>query len=156
MPPLDKPDRPQLENWLDETKVAFEICDECEGLHVSALQALDGAVDSRLLLEHYGLVFTTGLEIRPMALLPLAADIHRLNMEFPTLKIFLDIIDDATPQLVIAGFLPTSAGLTRDQFAAFVVMTMEGTRQLAGECLRMDYLFPEGDPGKANPTRALH
>lgn len=153
---MEKPNRAQLERWLDETKVDFDICNQCEGLHVSALQALDGVVDSRILLEHYGLVFSTALEIRPMALLPLSADLSRLNMEFPTLKIFLDIVDDATPQLVIAGFLPTSAGLTREQFAAFVVMIMEGTRQLAGECLRLDYLFPEGDSGRAGPTTALH
>lgn len=153
---MDKPDRALLESWLKEIKVAYDICGQCEGLHVQALQALEGVVDSRILLEHYGLVFSTGLEIRPMALLALSADLNRLNMEFPTLKIFLDVVDDATPQLVIAGFLPTSAGLSREQFAAFVVMTMEGTRQLAEECLRMDYLFPESDPGRAGPTTSLH
>lgn len=156
MSTLHKPDRALLERWMDETKVAFELCGECEGLHVRALQALEGVVDSRILLEHYGLVFSTGLEVRPMALLPLAADLGRLNMDFPHLKIFLDIIDDATPQLVIAGFLPVHAGLSREQFAAFVVMTMEGTRQLAEECLRMDYLFPEGDPQRGSPSRSLH
>lgn len=156
MSSIEKPDRALLERWLKETRVDFDLCGQCEGLHISALQSLDGVVDSRILLEHYGLVFSTGLEVRPMALLPLSADISRLNMEFPTLKIFLDIVDDATPQLVIAGFLPTSAGLNRDQFTAFVVMTMEGTRQLAGECLRLDYLFPESDPGRAGPTTALH
>jgi Putative bacterial sensory transduction regulator len=156
MPQIEKPDRALLEHWMEETHVAFDLCGECEGLHVRALQALDGVVDSRILLEHYGLVFTTGLEVRPMALLPLSADLHRLNMEFPTLKLFLDIIDDATPQLVIAGFLPTGAGLTRDQFAGFVVMVMEGTRQLADECLRLDYLFPEGDPTRTGPATRLH
>ncbi len=156
MSSLPKPDRAMLERWLDETKVAFELCDQCEGLHIKALQALEGAVDSRLLLEHFGMVLSTGLEVRPMALLPLSADLNRLNMEFPTLKIFLDIVDDATPQLVIAAFLPTGAGLSRDQFATFVVMAMEGTRQLAAECLRQDYLFPEGGGDNLAPTTALH
>ncbi|GAB3285682.1 YbjN domain-containing protein [Parahaliea aestuarii] len=156
MSSLYKPDRALLERWMEETKVAFDLCGECEGLHVRALQALDGVVDSRIILEHYGLVFSTGLEVRPMALLPLAADLGRINMDYPYLKVFLDIIDDATPQLVIAGFLPVHSGITRDQFAAFVVMVMEGTRQLAEECLRLDYLFPEGDPQRGGPSRALH
>ncbi|MFV0278899.1 MAG: YbjN domain-containing protein, partial [Parahaliea sp.] len=152
------PDRTLLEHWMKQTKVAFDLCGECEGLHVRALQSLEGVVDSRILLEHFGLVFSSGLEVRPMALLPLAADLGRINMDYPNLKVFLDVVDDATPQLIIAGFLPVQAGLTRDQFASFVVMTMEGTRQLIDECLRLDYLFPEGEPqrGGGAPNRALH
>ncbi|MFV0478451.1 MAG: YbjN domain-containing protein [Parahaliea sp.] len=143
MPILEIPDRSHLEHWLEEGKVVFELCGQCEGLHIRALQALDGAIDSRILVEHHGLLFSTGLEVRPMALLPLSADLGRLNMEFLNLKIFLDIVDDATPQLVIAGYLPLGAGLNREQFITFVTMTMESTRQLATECLQLDYLFPE-------------
>ncbi len=156
MPTLTVPDRAQLELWMDESKVAYDICAHCEGLHIRALQALDGAVDSRVLLEHFGLLFTTGLEVRPMALLALSADLGRLNMDYPSLKIFLDVVDDATPQLVIAGFIPVGAGLNLEQFTAFVVMTMENTRQLAAECLRLDYLFPESGSSRNRPGPALH
>ena len=151
-----KPDRDQLEKWLRESRVAFEHCGECEALHIVALQSLEGVVDSRLFLEHYGLLFTTELEIRPMALLALAADLGRLNLDYPTLKLFLDIVDDATPQLVVAGVLPASAGLTTAQVANFMSLTMEGTRQLAAECLQLDYLFPESDTARSGPSRALH
>ncbi len=156
MPSLTIPDRTLLENWMDESKVAYELCAHCEGLHIKALKALEGAVDSRILLEHFGLLFTTGLEVRPMALLALSADLGRLNMDYPNLKIFLDIVDDATPQLVMAGFIPIDGGLNREQFASFVVMTMESTRQLAEECLRLDYLFPESGSSRNKPGRALH
>jgi hypothetical protein len=151
-----KPDRAGLEKWLRDCHVAFEHCGECEALHIVALQNLDGVVDSRLFLEHYGLLFTTELEIRPMAVLALTADLGRLSLDYPTLKLFLDIVDDATPQLVIAGVLPTGAGLTGAQCANFLSLTMEGTRQLAAECLELDYLFPESNKARSGPSRALH
>lgn len=150
-----KPTRSLLENWLRDCRVEFEHCGQCEGLHLNAMQSIDGVIDSRLFLEHYGLLLTTELEVRPMALLPVAADLGRLNMNYPTLKAFLDVVDDATPQLVIAGVLPTGAGLTPQQCANFVSVTMEATRQLAAECLQLDYLFPEGS-GERPPSRALH
>ncbi len=109
----------------------------------------------RLFLEPWGLLLTSELEIRPMALLPLAADLGRLNMDYPTLKLFQDVVDDATPQLVAAGTLTAGAGLTLEQVANFVSTTITATRQLADECLRLDYLFAQGDnlqPG----SKALH
>mgnify|MGYP006422321135 CR=1 FL=1 len=153
---LKKPDRKQLEQWLADCHVAFDRCSECEGLHLAALQSVDGVIDSRVFLEHWGILFTTELEIRPMAMLAVCADLGRLNMNYPTLKVFLDIVDDATPQLVIAGTLPTGAGLNEAQCAAFISLTMESTRQLAAECLALDYLFPEGESERAQPSHALH
>jgi hypothetical protein len=153
---LLRPDREQLMRWLEEARVQFSECGECEGLHLAALQGIEGVVDSRLFQERYGLLLTTELEIRPMALLAIAADLGRLNMDYPTLKVFLDIVDDATPQLVMAGVLPGQAGLSLTQFAQFMSGTMDATRQLAAECLQLDYLFAEG-AGRAAPGRSsLH
>jgi hypothetical protein len=150
-----QPDRALLQRWLDEAHVEHYLCNQCEGLHIRTLQDLDGVVDSRLFLESYGLLLTTELELRPMALLPAVADLGRLNMDYPILKIFTDVVDDATPQLVVAGSFPTSAGLTLKQFAHFVATTVAATRQLAAECLQLDYLFaaPESE---AMPSNSLH
>jgi hypothetical protein len=63
-------DRTQLIGWLREARVEFSECGECEGLHLAALQGIEGVIDSRLFMERYGLLLTTELEIRPMALLP--------------------------------------------------------------------------------------
>jgi len=151
-----KPDRALLERWLQACHVAFEHGGQCEGLHITAMQAVEGVIDSRLFLEHYGLLMTTELEIRPMALLAVCADLGRLNMNYPTLKVFLDIVDDATPQLVVAASLPSGAGLTANQCANFISLAMEGTRELAAECLQLDYLFPEDRDQGTGPSRALH
>ena len=153
---IEKPDRELLKRWLGEARVQYSECGECEGLHLAALQGIEGVIDSRLFLERYGLLLTTELEIRPMALLPLSADLGRINMDYPILKVFLDVVDDATPQLVMAGMLPTQAGLTLAQCAHFISTTMDATRQLAAECLQLDYLFAEGDSRRGTPSRALH
>lgn len=153
---LSRPDRKQLMHWLEEARVKFSECGECEGLHLAALQGIEGVVDSRLFQERYGLLLTTELEIRPMALLPLTADLGRMNMDYPTLKIFLDIVDDATPQLVMAGIFPGQAGLNLTQFAQFLSGTMDATRQLATECLQLDYLFAEGGKRPTPSRSSLH
>lgn len=156
MEKLYKLDRAQLMRWLREARVEFSECGECEGLHLAALKGIEGVIDSRLFLERYGLLLSTELEIRPMALLPLAADLGRLNMDYPTLKIFLDVVDDATPQLVMAGVLLTPTGLTLTQCAHFLSTSMEATRKLSAECLQLDYLFEEGETRSAAPNKALH
>lgn len=153
---LEKVDRTQLKQWMEDARVDYSECGECEGLHLSALKGIEGVIDSRLFLERYGLLLTTELEIRPMALLPLSADLGRINMDYPTLKIFLDVVDDATPQLVMAGVLATQAGLTLAQCAHFISSTMDATRQLCAECLQLDYLFEEGADRGQSPNRALH
>ena len=149
-------DRTTIENWLNEARVEHYICERCEGLHLQSLQDIEGIIDSRLFLEPWGLLLTTELEVRPMALLPLAADLGRLNMDYPTLKIFQDVVDDATPQLVIAGTQLAGAGLTLEQFATFVANTAAATRQVAVECRQLNYLFAEARPGEHPGTGALH
>jgi hypothetical protein len=151
---LQQPDRTLLQRWLKDARVEYELCPHCEGLHLINLRAVEGVIDSRLFLERYGLLLTTELEVRPMAVLPLSADLGRLNMDYPTVKIFLDIADDSVPQLVIAGVLPTAAGVTKEQLAAFVALTLEETRQAATDCLQLDYLFAEPEGGRSGP--ALH
>ncbi len=156
MSSLEYPDQATLQRWLEEARVEFYLCDQCSGLHLPVLQEVEGVIDSRLFLESYGLLLTTELEIRPMALLPIAADLGRLNMDYPTLKIFTDVVDDATPQLVAAAQIPTSAGLTLKQCAHFVATAVGATRALAAECQQLDYLVQPAESEDVAPPGALH
>ena len=156
MTQLQQPDRSMLETWLDDMHVEHYLCSECEGLHVAPLQSLEGVVNSRIFLQQANILFSTELEIRPMGVLPLAADLGRMNMDYPHLKLFLDVVDDATPQLVAACNLLVAVGLTQEQFANFVVTGMEGVRLLADECLRLDYLFAEADLLAGEGSRSVH
>ena len=149
-------DKPLLQEWLDDARVSYHECGECEGLHLKTLQEVEGMIDSRLFLEPWGLLLTSELEVRPTALLPLAADLGRLNMDYPTLKIFQDVVDDATPQLVVAGTLPSAAGLTLEQMANFLSISIAATRHVAAECLQLNYLFAQGDSTVPPGSSALH
>jgi len=156
MSELKKPDRALLERWLNDARIGFDLCEHCAGLHIQALSAMEGVVDSRIFLERYGLLFTTELELRPSALLAVSADVGRLNMDYPLLKVFPDIVDDAVPHLVVAAMLPTTAGITQEQFVDFAASSMEGTRHLSDECLRLGYLFPEAEDEGAGPASMVH
>lgn len=157
---IKKLTRERLSDWLEAARLESSECGECEGFHLSALKEQEGVIDSRVFVERYGLLLTTELEIRPMALLSMSADLGRLNMDYPTLKVFLDVVDDATPQLVMAAVLPADAGLSLKQTANFLSINIEATRQLAEECLKLDYLFARASnvsgSGAADTTRALH
>ena len=91
-----------------------------------------------------------------MAILPLAAEIGRMNMDYPNLKIFLDVVDDATPQLVVMSHLLATAGVSQGQFADFFTSTMDATELLAQECLQLDFLFPQLDGTMAGASRSVH
>ena len=149
MTSIEIPDKTLLQEWLDDAGTQYYECGQCEGLHIRLLKETPGVIDSRLFLEDYGLLLTTELEVRPSALLQVAADLGRLNMDFPTLKIFLDIVDEAMPQLVVAGLCQVAAGLSQRQFEHFIATTIEGTGLLAEGCGQLNYLFGAADTGSA-------
>lgn len=153
---MSTPDRATLERWLQDARVQFELCGHCEGLHLNDLRLLEGVVDSRLLVEPFGILLTTSLEVRPMALMAVAADLGRLSMDYPILKLFLDVVDDATPQLVVSAIYPGAAGMTQAQFADFLAAALQGSRELATDCLRQDYLFAGDNHPPEIPASRLH
>lgn len=156
MTELHTPDRALLEDWLHDLRVEHYLCGECEGLHISAMHDIEGVVNSRIFIQKSSVLFSTELEVRPMAVLPLSSELGRINMDYPSLKVFLDVVDDATPQLVAAAHLLSGAGIARSQFGEFVVNTMDGTRLLAEECLQLDYLFAEASRPRVGGSSALH
>lgn len=141
------PELSQLQEWLDLAGMEHYQCGHCEGVHLRALQDTTGVIDSRLFVEDYGLLLTTELEVRPGALLQVSADLGRLNMDYPILKVFLDVVDDAMPQLVVASTCHIAAGLSQDQFRHFVLTAVEATGQLALGCGHLNYLFGGAEPG---------
>ena len=146
------PDKSLLQDWLEQSGLEYYLCGQCEGLHIRALQDAPGVVDSRLFLEEYGLLLTTELEVRPGAVMLVSADLGRLNMDYPTLKIFLDLVDDALPQLVVAGSCLSAVGLSRDQFELFITTTVEATSHLVAACEQLSYLYLPSD----SERRMLH
>lgn len=150
------PDQAQLERWLSRAGIDYYLCDQCNGLHLAGLQELEGVVDSRIFVESWGLLISTELVVRPVALLPIAADLGRLNVDYPTLKLFLDIVDDAMPQLVAGAMHLTGAGISETQFQLFVGTTMEAVRQLVAESQHLDYLLPDENTEQSPKQPRVH
>ena len=154
---LKTPDRSIVQHWLNEAGIECSICGECPGLHLPTLQVLDGVAESRVFVEDYGLVLSTELELRQVAVLLLAADCARLNMDYPLLKIFQDVVDDALPQLVAAAVLPTQPGVMEQQFIQFFRHAIEATSQLVAECLHLEYLYLEPENSSTSkPQNPIH
>ncbi len=139
--------------WLSEGQIPHYLCDQCHGIHIVDVQSLDGVLESRLFVENEGLMFTTELEVRPVGLLPLVADLGRLNMNYPTLKIFVDVVDDNLPRLMVCNTLQLGAGLSPEQLQLFMTTAMTAMKQLYGECEQAGYLNP---PEASETPMAVH
>ncbi len=149
------PDADTVQRWLGNTGTDHYICDQCHGLHLPGIQDLDGVVESRLMMEEWGLLVSTEYLIRPTAILPLAADLGHLSASYPILKLFPDIVDDAMPQLVAGATQLTGAGLGESQFALFLATALEATTRLTTELGRLDYLLTE-EPTEAPAGHRFH
>lgn len=144
-----------LHQWLRNARIDYYLCNHCNGLHLSDLQGLAGVVESRLFVEDWGLLISTEYVVRPTAILPLATDLGRLNASYPSLKLFLDIIDDAMPQLVAGATVLTGAGISEEQFVLFVTTAQDMMTRLAGELTELDFLLPE-EGREQTPSRQFH
>ncbi|MGY3869769.1 YbjN domain-containing protein [Aeromonas crassostreae] len=141
---MNTPSSEMIMRWLQQARIEHYVCDQCHGIHIVSLQSVEGIQESRVFVEEEGLLFSSELEVRPSALLPLVAELGRLNMQYPSLKLFLDIIDDNLPRLVVGHTVFTKAGLTVEQFILFVQSTIAATHDVVAECERLGFLnLPE-------------
>ena len=127
-------------HWLGQAHVPHYMCDQCHGIHVVDIQSLEGVIESRVFVESEGIMFTSELEIRPAGLLPLVAELGRLNMTYPTLKIFVDVVDDALPRLMVCDAIQTQVGLSFEQFQLFIASAIACIKLLYAECEQAGYL----------------
>ncbi|MCS3430848.1 YbjN domain-containing protein [Klebsiella sp. BIGb0407] len=139
-----------LRRWLDENGVSFFECDTCQALHLPHMQNFDGVYDAKIDLLDNIVLFSALAEVKPSALLPLAADISSINASSLTVKAFLDIQDDNLPKLVVCQSLNASVGITREQFAAFIKQSEEQISMVILEACANQLLFVTeeevGDP----------
>ena len=140
--------------WLSAGYIEHYVCENCHGIHLSELQELEGVLESRLFVEQEGALLTSEIEIRPTALLVLVAELGRLNMNYPSLKVFVDIVDDNLPRLIVADYLHTQMGIEQEQFLWIMQQTVMATQQLLFEISELGFLMQDEEPGKL--TSAVH
>lgn len=157
MTQLSKPTVDDIKAWLMALGHDYSLCDNCHGLHLSALQNDELLLDGRLFVEDDGLLLTSEVEVRPTDILRLHAELPAINMRYPALKCFIDLQDDVLPRLIICDVLMTGAGITRGQVDHFLGSVIEATLMLVRECARAGWVYPddgEGDP--AMTSDAVH
>jgi len=147
-----------LRRWLDENGVSFFECDTCQALHLPHMQNFDGVYDAKIDLLDNIVLFSALAEVKPSALLPLAADISSINASSLTVKAFLDIQDDNLPKLVVCQSLNASVGITREQFAAFIKQSEEQISMVILEACANQLLFvsEEEDSEPEDKIHFLH
>jgi hypothetical protein len=114
-----------LRQWLDDAGITFFECDSCQALHLPHMQNFDGIFDAKIDLINDVILFSALAEVKPSALLALAADLSAINASSLTVKAFLDIQDDNLPKLVVCQSLFSGAGVTFKQFAWFMRQSEE-------------------------------
>ncbi len=140
-----------LRQWLDELGISFFECDTCQALHLPHMQNFDGVFDAKLDPMNDVILFTAMAEVKPSALLALAADLSAINASSLTVKAFLDIQDDNLPKLVVCQTLSSGAGVTFEQFAWFMRQSEEQISMVILEARAHQLLFvPEEEELKTN------
>ncbi|MBS9764800.1 MULTISPECIES: YbjN domain-containing protein, partial [Gammaproteobacteria] len=98
------------------------------------------------------ILFSAMAEVRPSAVLPLAADLSAINASSLTVKAFLDMQDDNLPKLVVCQSLSVMQGVTYEQFAWFVRQSEEQISMVILEANAHQLLLPTDDEGQNNVT----
>lgn len=118
-------ERAQVMAWLGLAEVDFDVCDECDGLHMTSMQAHEAVIESRLFVESEWVLFVTEVELMPSALFNALAKVAEFNLRLPTLKVFIDVVDDSLPKLVLSHSIFTVNSISPDQLVTFVKATQD-------------------------------
>ncbi|MGK9172655.1 YbjN domain-containing protein [Yokenella regensburgei] len=145
-----------LRQWLDEAGINFFECDTCQALHLPHMQNFDGVFDAKIDLINDVVLFTAMAEVKPSALLALAADLSAINASSLTVKAFIDIQDDNLPKLVVCQTLSVAAGVTTQQFAWFMQQSEEQISMVILEARAHQLLYVPEEDDKSGGDETLN
>ncbi|WP_298440298.1 YbjN domain-containing protein [uncultured Ferrimonas sp.] len=143
MATLPIPDNATLQSWLQQFEIDFFLCGSCEGLHLPILQEHNAIYDAKVEIEGDFVYLTASIELRPTGLMQAFAELSRLNSHYPTLKIFIEMIDESLPRLLLAQNMPLPVGLSETQFEFFVRDGIDQMNQVADEVAKLNINFVE-------------
>lgn len=135
------PDVARIETWLIQAGYEFWMCDHCESVHFSELHRLDGVLDSRLFIQPFGILFRTELDLKLSSVMKLNGELGRFNLALPTIKLFMDIMDNGSALLVASDAIITTRGITYEQFINFLEMTIEAKKWMLTECHDIQVIY---------------
>lgn len=131
---LTRIDPETLLRWLEQLSLEHYLCGDCQGIHISSLQAIEGVMESRLFLEQDCLIFSTELLVPSRTILPLQAELARINAGYAHIKAFLDFADEGAGQrLILCDTLWTGAGLAPEQIDLFLQAAIAAKTEIVTE-----------------------
>ncbi|MGU0160780.1 YbjN domain-containing protein [Escherichia coli] len=144
-----------LRQWLDDLGMSFFECDNCQALHLPHMQNFDGVFDAKINLIDNTILFSAMAEVRPSAVLPLAAGLSAINASSLTVKAFLICRMIISPKLVVCQSLSVMQGVTYEQFAWFVRQSEEQISMVILEANAHQLLLPTDDEGKTTLPKTI-
>ncbi|GAA5188191.1 YbjN domain-containing protein [Ferrimonas gelatinilytica] len=153
MPNLPVPNHDTLRSWLEQSQIEYFLCGSCEGLHLPQLQEINGIYDAKIEIEGEFVYLSASIEIRPTGLMTAFAKMSELNSQYPTLKIFVEMVDDTLPRILLCHNLALTPGISPDQFHFFVSDCIEQMSQAAKEIEALNVVFygEEEEPEQPSP-----
>ncbi|MFI3247152.1 MAG: YbjN domain-containing protein [Ferrimonas sp.] len=155
MATLPVPDQALLQAWLQQFEIDFYLCGSCEGLHLPILQDHPVVYDAKVEIEGDFVYLTASIEMKPSSLLQANAELGRLNSQYPTLKIFIDINDESLPRLILAHNLALQPGMSEIQFEFFVRDCLDQMHQICDEIGNLQYHFVDEGNDELSPEPHL-
>ncbi|MBK8971442.1 MAG: YbjN domain-containing protein [Hahellaceae bacterium] len=154
---LHEVDSDLILKWLESLRISHYLCGNCQGIHITELQEMEGVLESRLFLDESCLIFTTELEVCNSALFALQADLLRVNGTYAHLKAFLDTSDNYAVRLILCNTLWTCSGLSAEQLDIFMRALIEAKAEVIQSFQEEGYLTLSADDGNNTaPASALH
>lgn len=126
--------------WLSKLKTDYYQCQDCLGLHIVRIQKSGDVCDAKIELIDDILSYRIVVEIRQTAIATLLAELSVINASSRFLKIFMEMLDDSTPKLVIMHSIACGEGLSFRQFTVFLQQIEEEALQIIGELKQCDML----------------
>ncbi|GAA4903688.1 YbjN domain-containing protein [Ferrimonas pelagia] len=160
MPSLPIPDHDTLKSWLEHLQIEYYLCGTCQGLHIPVLQENTGIYDAKVEIEGDFVYLSASIELRPTGLMKAFAEMSRLNTHYPTLKIFVEMVDDTLPRILLCHNLALNPGISADQFSFFMQDCIDQMGQAATEIQALDIIYlgdEDGlEPEPRSPGAIMH
>lgn len=129
-----------IAQWLNRLNVDFYQCDQCQALHLSYLQKIEGVNDAKIELIDDILVISMNAEIKQSAIVALLSELSQINQSVFFTKVYLDINDNSEPKIVFAYSMHVAERVTFNQFSMSLASVEEESLQIISELYNGDLL----------------
>lgn len=149
----------KIAQWLIRLNADFYQCEQCEALHLSYLQQVEGVKDAKIELLDDILTISLTAEIKQSAIVALLSELSQINQSLLLTKVYLDVNDDSEPEIVFAYSMQIVEKITFNQFSLSLARVEEESLQIISELYNNDLLNNKNlvqEPQYLHTSKAFH